>query len=175
MIPVMAAMAVGSLLSSHSQRKAQMRAKIADAKLQRARLEKARMRSTEDYVANSQRAREAAQSREIQIESNRLDAESKISETFAGSGISGQSISEIDNELNATAERNKIENKRALDQQLGDLSRNYTQTMTDTADQAASIDTTAVKSNLIGDLTQAASAASQGFSMATNISKGLAL
>lgn len=173
---VMAAMAVGSLLSSHSQRKAQMKAKAADARLQRARLEKARLRSTEDYVANSQRAREAAQNREIQIESNRLDAEAQVDATFAGSGISGTSVNEIDNELNATVERNKIENRNALEDQLGDLSRNYSQGMNDTADQSAAIDTTAVKGSFIGDVAQATQAAASvsglGASLMTGFSSG---
>lgn len=156
---IMAAMAAASLLSSHSQRKSQMKAKAADARLQRARLEKARMRSTEDYVSNSQRAREAAQGREVQIEENRLQAESKVDETFAGSGISGQSVSDIDKELNASVEENKIQNKRALDRDLSDMARNYSQGMNDTADQAAAIDTTAVKGSFLGDAAKAAGAA----------------
>lgn len=170
---IMAGMAAASLLSSHSKRKAQMKAKAADAKLQRARLEKARMRSTEDYVSNSQRAREAAQGREIQIEDNRIQAESKVAETFAGSGISGQSVSEIDNELNATVEENKIQNKRALDKTLRDTARNYSYGMNDTADQSASIDTTAVKGNFLADAAGAVSAAAQGANIQSQISRGL--
>ena len=154
-----AAMAVGSLLSSNSQRNAQMKAKAADAKLQRAKLERARLRSTEDYVENSQRAREAAQQREVQIEENRLDSEAKMAETFAGSGISGQSISELDDELNASVMKNKLENKRALDTELADMARDYSQGMNDSAEQAKSIDTTAVKGSFLEDTMNAAQAA----------------
>lgn len=166
---VMAGMAVASMYSSHSQRKAQMKAKAADARLQRARLERARVRSTEDYVANSQRAREATQKREVQIESNRLDAESKIDETFAGSGISGTSVSELDNELNATVQRNKLDNKKALDDQLSDLSRNFTQGMEESAFATEQIDTTKVKGNLFNDLSKAASAAQSGASLSSDL------
>lgn len=166
---VMAGMAVASMYSSHSQRKAQMKAKAADARLQRARLERARVRSTEDYVANSQRAREATQKREVQIESNRLDAESKIDETFAGSGISGTSVSELDNELNATVQRNKLDNKKALDDQLGDLSRNFSQGMEESAFATEQIDTTKVKGSLFNDLTKAAGAAQQGASLSSDL------
>ena len=156
---VMAAMAVASMLSANSQRNAQMKAKAADAKLQRAKLERARMRATDDFVANTQRAREASQKREVQIESNRIDAESNVDVTFAGSGISGQSINEIDAELNASVVQNKLENKRALGQQLGDMYRNYGQTMEDTAIQGENIDTTGVKGSTLADLAGAAGAA----------------
>ena len=88
----MGIMAAASLIQSNEQRKAQMKAKAADARLQRAKLERARMRATEDYVANTQRTREAAQQREFQIEENRLDSEAAVDATFADSGISGQSI-----------------------------------------------------------------------------------
>lgn len=171
----MAAMAAASLLSAHSQRKAEMKAKVADAKLQRARLEKARTRSTEDYVANSQRAREATQNREVQIEENRLDAEANRTSAFAGSGISGTSISEIDAEIETEATRNKMENRKALDQQLSDISKNYTNTMKDTADQSAAIDTTAVRANPIGDIAQAASTASSFQSFDTKVGRSLGL
>jgi len=170
-----AAMAVGSLLSANSQRNAQMKAKTADAKLQRAKLERARLRSTEDYVANTQRAREAAQRREIQIEENKIDAESKMAESFAGSGIGGQSIDQLADELSASVSKNKFENREALDQQLGDMARNYSQTMNDSAEQAKSIDTTAVKGSFLEDAMGAAQAASTGanldatkFGQATN-------
>lgn len=166
-----AAMAVGSLLSSNSQRNAQMKAKAADARLQRAKLERARLRSTEDYVENSQRAREAAQAREVQIEENRIDAESKVDETFAGSGISGQSVSEIDNELNAAIIKNKFENKRQLDTQLSDMARDYSQTMNDSAEQAKSIDTTEVKGSFLEDAMGAAQAFSQGVDISNSFSE----
>lgn len=165
-----AAMAVGSMLASNSQRNAQMKAKVADAKLQRAKLERARLRTTEDYVANSQRAREAAQQREIQIESNRLDAESKVDTTFAGSGISGQSISEIDAELNASVVKNKIENKVGLEQQLGDISRNYSSNIEDTAEAASSIDTSRIKGNVLGELAVGASAFSSASQFGSSLS-----
>ncbi len=161
MIYAAIAMAVVSLFSSSSKRKKANAAKVADAVLQRKRLEKARVRKTEDFVENSQRAKEATMKREIQIESNRLDAESKLAETFAGSGIGGTSVQAIDSELNNTVQKNKIENKEALDDQLGDLTRDFSRTMNDTADEAASIDTTAVKGSPVGDLTAAADAASK--------------
>ncbi len=161
----MGAMAAASLLASHSQRKAQMAAKVADAKLQRARLERARVGATDSYQTNSQRARQATQAREVAIEESRLQAESKLDSTFAGSGISGTSVNELDNELDAQVAKNKIENRQALDAQLSDMTKNYRDTMNDTANAAASIDTTAVESNVVGDIAQAAGAASsvQGF------------
>lgn len=158
----MAAMAVGSLISSHQQRKAQMQAKVADAKLQRARLERARLRSTEDYVANSQRAREGAQAREIKIEENRLDAESRIDETFAGSGISGTSVSQLENELDAVVEKNKFQNRKSLDQELSGLGRNYRIGTEDINYQSESIDTTPVKTNLLSEAFNVAQGAASG-------------
>lgn len=156
---LMAGMAAASLVSAHEQRKAQMKAKVGDAKLQRARLEKARTRASGDYATNSQRAREAAQSREIQIEENRLQAESAIDSTFAGSGIGGTSVNQLDDELEASAAKNKMQNKKALDTQLSDINKNYSNTMNDSSDQAASIDTTAVKGSFLNDAMGAASAA----------------
>lgn len=164
-----AAMAIGSMISAHEQRKAQMKAKAADAKLQRAKLERARMRSTEDFVANSQRAREASQKREIQIEENRVQAESKIDTTFAGSGISGQSVSELDKELETAVQKNKFENRKALDTQLSDLSKDYSDTMTDTAYEAQGIDTARVKGTFLGD----ALIGAQGFSSGLSISSSM--
>lgn len=164
-----AAMAVGSLISAHEQRNAQMKAKAADAKLQRAKLERARLRGTEDFVANSQRAREAAQKREIQIEENRITAESKIDTTFAGSGISGQSISELDKELEAAVQKNKFESRKALDTQLGDMTRNYSQSMEDSAFEAQGIDTTRVKGTFLGDTMTGA----QGFSSGLSIDRSM--
>lgn len=166
-----AGMAVASAMQSHSQRKAAMRAKVADAKLQRARLERARQRKTDDYVANSQKAREAAQDREVQIESNRIDAESRVDTTFAGSGISGQSLNDLDAELNASVVKNKIESKRALDDQLGALSRDYSQSMEDSAFESQGIDTTAVKGNFLSEVAGAAQGFSSGMSAQQDISK----
>lgn len=165
----MAAMAVGSLIQSNSQRNAQMKAKAADAKLQRAKLERARLRATEDYEANTQRAREAAQKREIQIESNRIDAESNIDVTFAGSGIGGQSVDDLDAELNASVMANKYENKKQLDIQLSDMAKNYSNTMSDSAEQAAGIDTTAVKGSFLGDAMGAMGAASSAASFGAGL------
>jgi len=92
----MAAMAVGSLLSSNSARNAQMKAQAADAKLQRARAQTSRIRGKDSFSTNTSRARKAAQKREVNIEKNRVQAESKFDETFAGSGISGTSVNELD-------------------------------------------------------------------------------
>lgn len=168
---IAAGMAVASALAANSQRNAQMRAKAADAKLQRARLERARKRKTDDYVANSQKAREAAQDREVQIESNRIDAESRIDTTFAASGISGQSLNDLDAELNASVVKNKIESKRALDDQLGALSRDYSQSMEDSAFESQGIDTTAVKGNFLSEVAGTASSFSQGMSVQQDITK----
>lgn len=156
---LMAGMAVASLISSHQQQKAQTAAMVADAKLQRARLQTARLRATEDYQTNSQRLKQAAQKREMQVEENRVKAGSQFKATFAGSGISGTSMNELDDEINTQAARNKIENRNALDQQLGDLTKNYVNTMNDSADAAASISTTAPSTDVIGNIAGAAGAA----------------
>ncbi len=171
-----AAMAVGSMISANSARNDQMRAKAADAKLQRAKLERARTRATDDFVANKQRAREAAQKREVQMESNRINAESKVDTTFAGSGISGQSLDELDAELNASVVKNKIENKKALEQELGSLQRGFSHTMDDSAAQAQAIDTTAVEGSFLGDaatgMSAYAGASNFGSSLASSGAKG---
>lgn len=157
---VMAAMAVASLISANEGRNAQMKAKAADARLQRAKLKRARMRGTESFVENQQRAKEAALKREIQIEENRLNAESKVDTTFAGSGISGQSVNEIDAELNASVSKNKLENKRALDTTLSDAAKTYSDSISDSALQSEQIDTTRTKGNFLNDALGAVGAAS---------------
>ena len=168
----MGIMAAASLIQSNEQRKAQMKAKAADARLQRAKLERARMRATEDYVANTQRTREAAQQREFQIEENRLDSEAAVDATFADSGISGQSIAEIDNELNAAMLKNKFENRKQLDRQLSDMAKDYSDTMSDTSEQAAAIDTTRVKGSFIGDAMAATRAGVQGYELSQALGFG---
>ena len=155
----MAAMAIGSLLSSNSARNAKMKAQAADAKLQLARSKRAKTRATDAFSTNTQRAREATQRREIQIESNRIDAESKIDETFAGSGISGTSVSELDRELSAEVGKNKIANKRALDEQLADSQKSYGEQLEDINSQTQNINTTAPKQDVLGDVVSAASTA----------------
>ena len=156
---VMAAMAVASLISANEGRNAQMKAKAADARLQRAKLKRARMRGTESFVENQQRAKEAALKREIQIEENRLNAESKVDTTFAGSGISGQSVNEIDAELNASVSKNKLENKRALDTTLADTAKTYSDSISDSALQTEQIDTTRIKGSFLNDALGAVGAA----------------
>lgn len=161
---LMAAMVVGSLLSSNAQRNAQMKAQAADAKLQRAKLEKARLRQADDYTVNSQRLREATQRREVEIESNRLDAESGFDEAFAGSGITGSTVDQMDAEINAAVVKNKKENLDSLDQQLGDMARNYQQGVDDINVQSKAINTTAPKQNVLGDIINAATTSAQAMS-----------
>lgn len=156
---IMGGMAVASLISANSKRKAQMKAMIADAKLQRARLERARVSAAETYQTNSQRAREGAQEREINIEQSRLQAESKLASAFAGSGISGTSVNEIDDQIDTEVAQNKFQNKKQLDQNLSDQVRQFSNQMNDTALQAAAINTTPIKGNFFADLAGAAGAA----------------
>ena len=120
-------MAVMSMMNAQRQRTAQIKAAVADAKLQRAQLERARLRQAGDFATNTQRMREATQRQEIEIEKNRIQAESRLETTFAGSGISGTSVDELDNEINAEVERDKYANKKALDQNLADQYRSYSQ------------------------------------------------
>lgn len=160
-----AAMAIGSMISAHEQRKAQMKAKAADAKLQRARLEQSRLRATEDYETNTQRAREAALQREAAIESRRLDAEAGIDKQFAGSGIGGQSVNEIDTEVAAAVAKDKFNNKKSLEVQLSDMARDYSLTMSDSASASQGIDTTRVKGTFLGDAMTGASAFGGGLSV----------
>lgn len=156
---VMATMAVASLMSSNSQRNASMKAQVADSKLQRAKMGLARTRGKEALSTNSQRLKEAAQRREVTIESNRVQAESKIDEVFAGSGISGTSVSELDSELNAAVTKNKYANTQALDTQLSDASKAYGDQLEDINLGAANINTTAPKNDVLGNLIGAAGAA----------------
>jgi hypothetical protein len=177
---VMAAMAVGSLLSANSQRNAKMESQAADAKLQRAKMESARTRGKDTFSTNTRRMREAAQKREIQIESNRLDAESKVDETFAGSGISGTSVNELDDELDAASTRNKYENINALDQQLSDANKSFGDQGEDINLNAENINTTAPKNDVLGNVMGAVGAAASvsGFSSSSlgkKLSKTLGL
>ena len=152
-------MAVGSLLSSHSKRKAQMKAQAADANLQRAKLEMARTRQADDFTTNTQRMREAAQRRELEIEAGKLDAESGFDVAFAGSGISGSSVDEMDAEINAAVVKNKYENLEALDAQLSDMNRQYQQGTENLNMQAEGINTTKPATDVLGDVLKATSAA----------------
>lgn len=131
MIWVAAGMAVASMLAANNQRNAEMKAAAADAKLQRARMKQARTRLAGDYATNTQRMKEAALSREINLEKSRVDAESKMDQQFAGSGISGTSVNELDNDLNAMVAKSKIDNKRSLDESLTDAARSNLQTAED--------------------------------------------
>lgn len=155
----MAAMAIGSLLSSNSARNAKMKAQAADAKLQRARLETARTRSTDTLTSTERFAKKATQQREVQIEENRLDAESKVDEVFAGSGISGTSVNEIDAEIDADVSRSKQANLDVLDQQLSNANKTYSEQIEDTNNESKNINTTAPKQDILGDVTAAISSA----------------
>lgn len=137
-----AAMAVMQSLSSKSAADKKMRMMVADAELQRRKLETARLSATEDYVANTQTVKQAAQKREIAIESNRLSAESNVATTFADSGIGGRSRSEIDDELDTTVSLNKYESRKKLDQELSSVTRDYTRTIEAAAQEADQINTT---------------------------------
>lgn len=156
---LMATMAIGSLLSSNSQRNAKMKAQAADAKLQRARLEVARTRTTDAFSTNTSRAIQSSQKRDVAIERSRINAESKIDETFAGSGISGTSVDELDNEIGAAVSNNKYENQSALDRQLSDDTKSFSDSMSDTNAQSKSINTTAPKADVFSDISKAVSAA----------------
>jgi|TARA_Y100000034_G_scaffold130720_2_gene189857 hypothetical protein len=133
------AMAAASMISSHSQRQKQLKAAVQNAKLQRAKLNRARARQAGDFATNAQRAREATQAREIQMEENALKGESSLQEAFAGSGISGTSVSELENELDTQVAKNKVQNKKALDQQLGDMYRQNLQKTEDINAQSTNI------------------------------------
>lgn len=155
-----AASAVASLASSNSKRNAEMAAKAKDVELQRARLEKARVRSTDNLTETARRAREAAQQREIAIESSRIQAESKIEETFAGSGISGTSVDEFDNELNASIAKNKQENLDALSSQIGSAYRDYSDNIENVNEQAESVDSSVPERDILGEIGTAVGVAS---------------
>ena len=170
---IMAAAALGSLLSSNSARNAKMKAQAADAKLQSARNERARTRSTDTFSKNTQRVKEASQRRDIEIESNRIDAESKIEETFAGSGISGTSVSELDRELSADVAKNKVANARALDQQLADTQKSYGEQIEDINIQAKNINTTAPKQDVLGDAVTAVGTATSVADIGASIEGGI--
>ena len=167
----MAAMAVGSLLSANSARNSQMKAQAADVKLQRARLQSARTRGKDTLSTNTSRMRKATQKREIAIESNRVQAESKFDETFAGSGISGASVNELDREINSSVEKNKYENIQALDDQLSDANKSYGDQLEDINSQSKGINTTAPRQDVLGDLTNAASTAASFGSAVGGLSK----
>ncbi len=168
---LMATMAVGSLLSANSARNAQMKAQVADSKLQRAKLESARIRSRDTFSTNTSRMREATQKREIQIEENRVQAESKLDEVFAGSGISGTSVNELDAELDAAVTKNKYENISALDRQLSDAEKSYGDQLEDINLQSKSINTTAPRNDVLGNLLGAAQAAGSVSSFDAKFSK----
>ena len=139
---IMLAMAAASMIASKQQNDAQMKAKVADAKLQRQQLKLARIRASDDYQTNMSRAKQAAQGRELSIAENRVDAEARVDATFAGSGISGQSIDEIDSQIESKAANNRVQNRNSLDNQLSDATRHYSQVMNDSAANTQNIDTT---------------------------------
>lgn len=159
----MAIAAVTAIASAESGRKRDMETYIGDMKLQRARAERARNRSAANYSEASSAAKEAGQKREIAIESSRLDAESKIDETMAGSGISGTSVNEIDSELNAAVEKNKYQSEQATDKQLSGITRKYAEEMEDINFKQSNADHKPPEFDTIGALGGAVSAAS-GFS-----------
>lgn len=156
---IMATMAVGSLMSANSQRNASMKAQAADAELQRAKMRVARTRGAETLATNASRMKQSAQKREIAIETQRVQAESKVDETFAGSGISGTSVNELDAELDAAVTKNKYENLSALDTQLSDADKSYRDSLDDINAGASNINTTAPKNDTFGNLLGAAQAA----------------
>lgn len=160
---LMAGMAVASMVQANSQKNKAMKAAAADIELQRAKMERARLRAAGDLATNTQRAREASQKREIEIERNRVKAESKVDETFAGSGISGTSVDELDNELNAEVSQNKVDNKKALDQNLSDQFRGARQGAEDDFAQSSQIGAGAPKgSSFIDQAIAGAQGAAQG-------------
>ena len=168
---VQAAMAAASMISAHSKRKKMVAAAVEDAKLQRAKLEQARVRQAGDFAINKQRARESAQRREIQIEHSRLNAESKIDETFSGSGISGTSVDELDNEINSAVAQNKQENKKALDQNLADQYRANRQQTSDVSAKARDIGVIPEGGGLIEGLQAGVAGYEQGSQLVSGVSK----
>ena len=168
------AMAAASMLSAHSKKKKEMQAAVNNAKLQRAKLKQARVDQAGDFATNTQRMRQASQKRDIAIEENALRAEAGLESAFAGGGISGTSVDELDSELSASVSKNKFENKQALDTQLSDAQKQNTRANENINSQAADIGAGAPTGGGFGEaLAAGASGFQQGGDLASGINKAV--
>lgn len=161
------AMAVAAVAGSMSKKKKAQEAAYKDGELKSKILNSARVRNVDDTEENKRRVIRATQARDIQIERDRIRGESKIDETFAGSGISGGSVDELDAELSAAVAQNKYENKRALDSEIGQLERKRNISEADITAQGTDIGTGPADNTLIENATTAYS----GYQTGADISK----
>ena len=157
-----AGMAIASMYSANKKKAAEIQSVANNAGLQRARMKEAATRRAGDFATNKQRAREMAQRAEINIEKQKLMAESKIAETFAGSGISGHSVSELEQEIDKEISEDKSNVKKGLDAKLADMYRQDRQAVSDQASQAEQIGSGAPSQ---GGVFEAAAAGLQGYAM----------
>lgn len=131
-----AAMAV-TFVTETMKSKAKGEAMLADSKLQREKLKYIRERQSEAYNKNKTEINRSEFVNSVNIEKARLQAESDAKSAFAGSGISGTSVNEIDAEISAEAAKAHNENIRVSEATKGDL---FTQQKNMIEDQRFAVD-----------------------------------
>lgn len=101
--------------------KAQSKALLADSKLQRKRLEHIRERQSEAFNKNNAAVDRTEMDNALNIEKARLQAESDVSSSMAGSGITGVSVDQISVDVAVDAAEAHNDNERGASDTKGDL------------------------------------------------------
>lgn len=144
-----AAMAV-TFITETMKSKAKGEAMLADAELQRERLKYIRERQSEAYNKNKTEVNRSEFVNAVNIEKARLQAESDAKASFAGSGISGTSVDELDAEISSEAAKAHNENIRVSEATKSDLFIQQKNTLEDQkfeVDQMPSYDASAEMRN----------------------------
>lgn len=147
-----------NLFITNLQRKAQLEAGVENAKLQRAQAQRNRARVSDVYSRNMYRLNQTTRRNDLLIGIAQEEAESGVATGFAGSGLSGSSVEDINSIVMRSAAQERFTNRRNYEQQSEELNLNYKNTMEDINLNASQIGARA-KENPWLDLLSAASSA----------------
>lgn len=126
-------------VTSMLRQKAALESQVADAKLQRAQANRNRGRLTDIYSRNTSRLSRATRRNDLKLTLRGLEQESNIAAGFAGSGLSGESVNDINTIVSRSVAEDKYMNKKMYQEQSEGLNLNYNTQMEDINLQASQI------------------------------------
>lgn len=136
---VMAAKFAINYASSQLKQAEQLKSMVADAKLQRAGIERNRSRVNTAYSKNMMELNKTMKENHLNSEIARLEAESGMAVGFAGSGLSGTSVEDINSVVLRSVAVDRMNNQEFYTETKEQLNTQYDNTLEDLAVQSSQI------------------------------------
>ena len=159
---IMAAMAVVAIAGQHKKAGDQTKAGIENSRLQLAKYKQARQRASDNHAAKKESLIAEASRVEVNIERNKIAAEAQFDSTFAGGGISGDSIDTLSNQIDTEVAQNKFRNKANLEKNLSNAGKTFDNESKDLSEGASGIAEDITHNTFSASLAAGISGAQQG-------------